>query len=479
MTQLLPAPTSPPAAAAPRGALAPPAPGPRELAATLQLRALLDECSWPHLHLYVGHGEPFAAEPARALAAVEELPALPRRLLRLLGLGLPVPDDGAPPESRAAEAALLDAGLLTRGGGALRTTGWVVAPALGGEVIMGTPSTYISGGSVGALAYLGSDSLLLAKLLGPLQGRSFLDLGAGCGAQGLLTARGAARAVLTDIDAFSLRVSALNWALNAVEHPVLLGEGDLYAPLAGERVDVIAVLPPYLPSFPEAGVSVTAAGGLDGLTFIRRLLAGAGEALNPGGELVALAQLQCDDDGPLLERELAELAPELAVQLVLFDRHPLQPYLAELSGRLVRHGSAVEPRALAARFEATLRSRGVTGVCTAAIRGRRVTGGGATRVLGPPGALLSRDVLAPAPGVTTGRAGGQASLAGAGLPAMPLDPVTAALVAALDGERTIAAAAARAWGAPVGATPQQLAEQAALRLGDLFGRGYLVRCAVR
>ena len=455
-------------------ALSPPRLSAAEHEAMARLKALLEARSWQQLHLHIAGGGTFAPDYARAAARVFELGGSDSRLLALLGLGLPVADQGLEADERVLYGALAGAGLLAHESGALQTRGWVVAPAFGGQVLMGIPSTYTQHELVGALAYLGTDSLLLAKLLGPVAGRRVLDLGAGCGAQGLLATRGASEAVLTDIDPFSMRISALNWALNDVAHPVLLGEGDLFAPVAGETFDVITVLPPYVPTVPTSGVSITAAGGADGLAFIRRLLRGTEAVLRPGGELVALAQLLCDDEGPLLARELPSIAPGLQAQLVLVDRHPLQPYITELAQRLVAHGQSASLGELVAHLDTSLRALGATGVCTAALRLRRGAGL-PVRVIGPSGHLEAREVLALSPGVAlaTPEATPRLALPGGGF--RLLDPVTAALLGAIDGRRNLAELVSAGWGRPQGARPEQLLEQAMLRLEELVGAGLLER----
>ncbi|HVW71836.1 MAG TPA: peptide chain release factor N(5)-glutamine methyltransferase [Candidatus Paceibacterota bacterium] len=83
--------------------------------------------------------------------------------------------------------------------------------------------------------------------------------------------------------------------------------GDLFAPLAGERFDIIASNPPYIPESRELDRSVTnfepreaLRAGDDGLALIRRIAEEAPEHLHPGGEL----WLECDSEHADAARDL-------------------------------------------------------------------------------------------------------------------------------------------------------------------------------
>ena len=122
-----------------------------------------------------------------------------------------------------------------------------------------------------------------------------VDLGTGSGAIALALAseRPRARVVATDasLDALAVaRDNATRLGLARVE----FRHGDWYAPLAGERFDVIASNPPYI----AAGDAHLAQGDLrheppsalasgpDGLDDLRRIAAGARPHLRPGGWLL-------------------------------------------------------------------------------------------------------------------------------------------------------------------------------------------------
>lgn len=413
----------------------------------------------------------FAAHRPTTLAALEDWPAAERHALRLLALGVAAEAPSLPPALAGALGALSAAGLVHVEGSLVRSAGWVLVPALSGHLLTRLPPGYLEPGEGGGRAYLGPDSLRLAAALPPPAGRRVLDLGAGCGVQGLLAVPGAAAATLTDVEADSLRTAEWNRVLNRVAHPVRVLEGDLYAPVAGERFDLVVTLPPYVPTVPGAAQSDVTAGGADGLHLLRRVVAGAPDHLAPGGELVAVCQLLCRGDEPLLAEELPSLAPDLDARLVVHDWHPLQPYLLDLATELVAAGGG-DVRTVLEEYRVSLRGFGVTGACTAVLRLRRpVTGERPDcRVVGgrPVGAT---DVVRRAEGVTLGADPSLRVVARPGAAPVVVEGPTAALLEALDGHRTLEDAAATAWGHLAGADRRDVADQAVRRAVRLQRQG--------
>jgi release factor glutamine methyltransferase len=94
--------------------------------------------------------------------------------------------------------------------------------------------------------------------------------------------------VATDIVPAAVDAIRVNAALNGVTVDARVG--DCYAPVAGERFDLICTNPPQMPTPTgrERDDPVAAAdnGGLDGWALIDRVIAGAPGHLNPRGRLV-------------------------------------------------------------------------------------------------------------------------------------------------------------------------------------------------
>lgn len=444
-----------------------------------RLRTFFDECGYAQLYGALAGGGLFPADRARAADTARTMGGEAAPILRLFACDEAVRAVAAGDALHGAVEALGRAGLASSIRGVLRLDDLVAVPVLGGYLLTATPPGWRHGTHRSGRAYLGEDSLQLARALPPADGKTVLDLGAGCGIQGLLAARGAAQVVLSDVENRSLELAALNAHLNGMAARTEVVAGDCYEPVAGRRFDLIVALAPYLPSLPETADGAVAAGP-DGLALLRRILAGAAGHLLPGGELIAIAQLLCDDDGPLLRHELDALAPGLDARLACFDPHALQPYALELATKLApTAGTSIE--ALHARFITSLRAEGATGVCTAFVRLRAPRSGEEAhlreRAVHLPARWRAETVLAPVPGLRIGV--DQSLLAAAvgdGAPT-PLPGPVAALLAAFDGRRDLAAVVDVAWGAPAGASRRDLLDQAVERSGELERAGLLVPVA--
>lgn len=84
---------------------------------------------------------------------------------------------------------------------------------------------------------------LNAQLIPP--GSQVLDLGTGSGINGVFAAQWARRVLAVDINPEAVRCARINALLNRVEDRVEVREGDLFAPVRGERFDVILFNPPF------------------------------------------------------------------------------------------------------------------------------------------------------------------------------------------------------------------------------------------
>ncbi len=126
-----------------------------------------------------------------------------------------------------------------------------------------------------------------------------LDLctGSGCVAVSLAHGAKAARVTATDVSPDALDVARRNAARNNVADRIDFRAGDLFAALpAGAAFDVVATNPPYVtqaelatlqPEVRDHEPRLALDGGPDGLAFYRRIAAGAGAVLKPGGWLLA------------------------------------------------------------------------------------------------------------------------------------------------------------------------------------------------
>ena len=135
---------------------------------------------------------------------------------------------------------------------------------------------------------------LLVELALGLAPASVLDLGTGSGAIALALKRHqpAARVVAVERSAAALAVAQRNALKLGLE--VEFRHGLWFAPVAGERFDLIVSNPPYVsegdPHLAEGDVRFeprsALAAGPDGLESIREIAAGAAAHLRPGGRLL-------------------------------------------------------------------------------------------------------------------------------------------------------------------------------------------------
>jgi release factor glutamine methyltransferase len=146
-----------------------------------------------------------------------------------------------------------------------------------------------------------------------------LDLCTGSGCVAVTVAHGAksARVTATDVSPDALDVARRNARRNKVADRIDFRAGDLFAALpAGATFDIVATNPPYVTQSELAGLQpevrdheprLALDGGPDGLAFYRRIAAGVGPVLKPGGWLLAEIGATQNDAVTALFRERPEL----------------------------------------------------------------------------------------------------------------------------------------------------------------------------
>jgi len=191
-----------------------------------------------------------------------------------------------------------------------------------------------------------SDSWMLADLLAGdphLPGARVLDLCTGSGALAITAARAGAREVVAvDVSRRSVLTARANAWLNGVRLSAL--RGDLFAPVAGERFDLIVSNPPYLPStddqLPRAGARRAWEAGADGRVLLDRIAEGAPRHLREGGALWLVHSSVCDP--ALTVRRLSERG--LSAEVVRSEAGPLGPLLRARAPLLAERGMIDEDR---------------------------------------------------------------------------------------------------------------------------------------
>lgn len=134
------------------------------------------------------------------------------------------------------------------------------------------------------------------QLRDPADVARVLDLCTGSGCLAILAARAFAHATIdaADLSSDALTVAKRNVADHRLTRRVRLKQGDLFAPLRGERYDLIITNPPYVDADGMAGLPrecdyeprIAFDGGADGIDLVRRILDEARAHLNEGGGLL-------------------------------------------------------------------------------------------------------------------------------------------------------------------------------------------------
>jgi release factor glutamine methyltransferase len=121
-----------------------------------------------------------------------------------------------------------------------------------------------------------------------------LDMGTGCGVAALFAARRGYRVLGVDISPAAVRCARINVLLNQLEDRVDIRQGDLFAPVAGERFDLAVFNPPFYRGQPKDDFDRA----WRAADVFERFAAGLPDALQPGGR--ALVVLSTTGDGPQL-----------------------------------------------------------------------------------------------------------------------------------------------------------------------------------
>jgi release factor glutamine methyltransferase len=132
--------------------------------------------------------------------------------------------------------------------------------------------------------------LLDARLVPP--GATVLDMGTGSGVGAIAAAARARRVVAVDVNPAAVRCARINALLNCLEDTIEAREGDLFAPVAGERFDVVLFNPPFFHGAPRDALDHA----WRGLDVVERFAAQLPAQLTPDG--YALVVLSSDGDTP-------------------------------------------------------------------------------------------------------------------------------------------------------------------------------------
>ena len=167
------------------------------------------------------------------------------------------------------------------------------------------------------------DTWLLADVLrrtGLAEGRRVLDVCTGTGALAVVANdAGAASVDAVDLSWRSVLSARANSGLRRAG--ITVHRGDLFAPVAGRRFDLVLANPPYVPAdtdvLPRHTIDRCWDGGVDGRVLVDRICDGVRDVLAPGGRLL-LVQSAVTGEQPTLDRlRSAGLTAEVATRAVV------------------------------------------------------------------------------------------------------------------------------------------------------------------
>lgn len=148
-----------------------------------------------------------------------------------------------------------------------------------------------------------------------------LDMGTGSGVCAVRAAQRARRVVAVDLNPAAVRCATINALLNRLEARIEVRHGDLFAPVCGERFDLIVFNPPFVRGVPRDDRDRA----WRSLDVPERFAASLSQHLRPGG--CALVLLSSFGDG---QHFLAEFARQRLYVSVLAERHFFNERLAVL-----------------------------------------------------------------------------------------------------------------------------------------------------
>lgn len=247
-------------------------------------------------------------------------------------------------------APLLDGGLLGREADdvvahvelSVADGHWVFADPLraGGDGVMG----------------IGVTTRALLRVCEGERGVAALDLGCGGGVLAIALARRFERVVATDLSPRAATFARLNVALHGQDH-VEVRVGDLFAPVAGERFDLVASQPPFIPG----SGSVTMHGGARGDEIVTRVLGSLGAHLASDGRALILGQWPLGERTALSAASAALVDPALGLTLLEWPTLGLDEHVAAYTA-LDRGGFDEGYRAAVQDHHARLAGLGITGL---------------------------------------------------------------------------------------------------------------------
>ena len=217
---------------------------------------------------------------------------------------------------------------------------------------------------------IGASSVTLMNVAVRAPVEAMLDLGCGCGTQGLFSTEHARRVTAADRNPRALGFMRFNTRLNGVAN-VEAACGDLFQPIAGRKFGLILSNPPFVIS-PDARL-IYRDGGMPEDGFSRRVIREASAALEEGGFCQILCNWAHHRDAPWQE-SLSGWFDGLPVDVWAMRCSTEEaPAYAEVWIRQTEMGTAADRTALFRRWTAYYEARRIEKVSLGIITLRRTS----------------------------------------------------------------------------------------------------------
>lgn len=185
-----------------------------------------------------------------------------------------------------------------------------VQPALGDFILTDPKFRHPSESDQSGVYYLGSDSYALVNTVPRDQVDSALDIFTGSGVHAVLAANHAKSVVGVDINPRAVAMGKANAALNRKSDICRFVEGDLFAPVDGQKFDLITANPPFVPT-PDQDLALYRSGGESGELLTGQVLQQLHNFLNPGGVMAMVTNYPVFKDVDIVDHHRSLLgAPE-------------------------------------------------------------------------------------------------------------------------------------------------------------------------
>jgi len=171
-----------------------------------------------------------------------------------------------------------------------------------------------------AVMYLSRDSYTLARGTIREPVRRTLDLCTGSGVHAILAARHSEEVVGVDINARAINFAEFNRVFNDVENVRFL-KGDLFAPVEGERFDLILANPPFVPHPGRGKRLFFRDGGYSGEVILDQILMNAGRFLTERGICQIFTEVLLKKKNDYLEKLAGKMGDRPFDILVLAGNH--------------------------------------------------------------------------------------------------------------------------------------------------------------